>query len=110
MNQMAKAMELYFNDRNSYPTITSGQSFSTNPTLGQPSLVPNYMSKLPTAPLPADGSCGTGAGSGVNNYYMQPNAVAGQNTTNVYSITFCLGGQTGALGPGSHTLTQGGMQ
>lgn len=110
MNQISKAMELYFSDRNSYPTITAGVNFSTNPTIGSPSLVPNYMSKLPSAPLPADTGCGIGTGSGVNDYYMYSNAIVGQNVTSVYAITFCLGGATGALSAGNHTLTQRGMQ
>ena len=112
MNQLNKAMELFFNQYNSYPTVASAVNFSSNPTLGSPSLVPLYLNQLPKAPLPADGGCGTGSsGNGINDYYMYRNSVAPYtNITNTYIITFCLGATAGSLGPGPHTLTAAGFQ
>lgn len=113
INQMAKAMELYFSDKNSYPTISGGVNFSSSPSIGQPNITPTYLTKLPTAPLPSDGnSCGSSGstGNGVNDYYMYQNVSGGQLVTTTYIITFCLGNQTGPLAPGPHTLTQSGIQ
>ena len=106
MNQLAKAFELYFNDRNSYPTTPAGVlSGGDIPGL----MVPSYMSKMPATVVPADGTCNIASGSpGSNDYYMYANN--GTSVTNTYVITFCLGSQVGALPPGSHTLTQGGFQ
>ena len=106
MNQFAKAMELYFNSNFSYPTlVTSG--FLSN-LVGIPPVVPTYLSRLPVAPLPADGAnCGSPANGG-NTYYFYSNGA--QPTANNYILTFCLGNKTGSLNPGPHTLTQAGFQ
>jgi prepilin-type N-terminal cleavage/methylation domain-containing protein len=95
MNQMAKAMELFYNEYNSYPTNSV-----TN------YLVPTFMSRTPTAPSPADGTCTSGA-AGNNNYVFSSPATAPAGT---YVMTFCLGNTTGALSAGPHTLTQAGMR
>ena len=110
MNQLAKALELYFNENYSYPTVAAGVNFSSNPTIGQPGLVPQYLLQLPKAPTPPDGSVCVGSGPGKNDYYYYQNVSGTQVATSVYIITFCLGGQTGSLGPGPHTLTQAGFQ
>jgi prepilin-type N-terminal cleavage/methylation domain-containing protein len=86
VRQIASAMELYFNDANTYPSASSG-------------LVPNYIGTWPTYPLPADGStCST-----TTTY-----SLTGASTT--YSIPFCLGATTGGYAAGLHTLTQSGIQ
>lgn len=113
MNQMAKAMELYFNDYNTYPTVgTTGKGFTTaGLVIGQPSLAGGAngkISKLPVPPLPKDGTCSAVLNTpGSNEYYIYPTT---QATTNSYYITFCLGDKTGSLSAGPHTLTQGGFQ
>ena len=113
MNQIAKALELYFSDNNTYPTSSVGRNFSAlvnNPSLwGQPAISPKYIATLPSAPVPSDGNCGAqgATGNGVNDYYVYP---ATQSTTNAYTITFCLGQQTGGLPAGAHTLTQSGFR
>jgi prepilin-type N-terminal cleavage/methylation domain-containing protein len=112
MTQIATAMEIYFGDWNSYPTSaggTFGCSGCSLTNLGSnPGLVPNYLAKLPAAPTPVDGSnCGA-ATNGGNNYYMYPNNTS--NTTNFYTITFCLGNATSNYSGGPHTLTPAGIQ
>lgn len=109
MNQMAKAMELFFNDNFSYPTMTtSGFLQNIVPTVP---ISPKYLSVLPNSPNPADGSKCTGAANGGNEYWYYANSVGlSQPVTNTYVITFCLGNQTGALPSGPHTLTQAGFQ
>jgi len=109
MNQLAKAFELYYNDKFSYPTsATAGALGGDTGNIGK-LLIPNYLSKMPVTVSPADGTCSsTGGVNGSNDYYMYANGAT--SVTNTYIITFCLGTQVGALPPGSHTLTQAGFQ
>lgn len=88
VRQIASAMELYFNDNNTYPT-----------TYGP--LVPNYIGSWPTYPQPvADGtSCGS-----------QTAAYVVTGTASTYTVPFCLGAQTGGYAAGVHTLSQSGVQ
>jgi prepilin-type N-terminal cleavage/methylation domain-containing protein len=114
LNQMAKAFELFFNDNNSYPT--NNQAATTYGTLDNcsgsagcaPGLVPKYINYIPTAPVPEDGACQLSSYP-YNNYRYAGTGV-GINQANNYAIIFCLGGQTGSLGAGAHTLTQAGFQ
>lgn len=109
LNQLAKALELYYNDNRSYPTITSSGQLSS--LVGAPALVPTYLSRMPATVNPADSTCGAGPGNGTNDYYFYANSTgASQSLTSTYIITFCLGNQTGALSAGPHTLTQAGFQ
>ncbi len=110
IRQLASAMELYFNDQNSYPTQAGGTmgspgSGKTNTNLGLPNIAPNYIGLLPTAPAPADGTC-TNFNNG-DYVWVANNAT---NTTNVYALTFCLGAVTGGYSAGQHTLTPAGIQ
>lgn len=110
MHQFAKALELYFNDNFSYPTLTSSGALSTlSPSVP---LVPKYLSRLPTTVTPNERGCGAGPGNGTNDYFMYANSTGAitQSLTSTYAITFCLGDKTGSLSAGPHTLTQGGMQ
>lgn len=93
VRQMASAIEIFFNDYNSYPT-NSSTSY----------LVPNYIGLTPTAPTPADGTC-----TATTNAYTftSPNY---SNTAPTFSLTFCLGATTGGYSAGVHTLTQSGIQ
>ena len=104
IRQMASAMELYFNDVNGYPTQATAGVMGVAAALGQPPINPNYIGMIPTAPTPADGSC-----TATTNSYTW----VGTNSTtltNVYTITFCLGGATGGYSAGVHTLTPAGIQ
>ncbi len=123
IKQLSSAMELFYGDFYSYPTTTSLVAAGTtgafsagtpcaNGTAGCVNyMVPTYLTKIPVAPLPADGICGQAYGSGIstaNDYqFLSTNA---NTTTSTYQITFCLGGQTGSYIPGVHTLTPTGIQ
>lgn len=112
IRQIASAMELYFNDSNSYPTSAgtdaSGAFFSD--TGLKTAMVPKYIGLLPQAPAPADSGAQTCAASGPggNEYYWIGSASNAMK--NNYTITFCLGGTTGGYGQGTHTLTSSGIQ
>lgn len=89
VKQMQTALELYFNDNGSYPT-------SVTSTIATSGIV--YMSSVPTAPTPADGSCST-----------TTNAYTYSSDGSTYSINFCLGGQTSNLSSGEKVLTRDGI-
>jgi len=105
IRQLASAMELYYNDNSTYPTSNTGATFSN---IGTPTIAPNYIGTIPTAPTPQDGSCSAAQ----NNYTWVAN---GTTATNAYAITFCLGATTGGLTcttgtPCVHTLSPIGIQ
>lgn len=108
VRQIASALELYYNDMNGYPTgsvsVTAGGGVfgAANTVVG---LTPTYIGLAPAAPTPQDGSCASGATIGANNYWYQTNM-----TGSVYTLTFCLGAQTGGYSAGTRTLTPAGIQ
>lgn len=87
VRQFATALELYYNDKAFYP-------FSLQ------TLKPNYVTALPSAPLPPDGQCTPSD----NEYYFY-NIGAYH-----YTLDFCLGGETGSLKAGKHRVTPSGIQ
>lgn len=98
MKQIQTALELFFNDKNRYPTAeewSTGQIYSTTSNATS-----TYMQIIPSAPTPNDGSCT----SGQNSINYMPTADGSS-----YSISFCLGNTTGALTPGPKCLTPGGI-
>ncbi len=125
INQISKAMELFFNASYSYPTSNTGISLTQlGPISGSAAacgvtagcvnnLIPNYMLKVPVAPVPADSSsafnCNSSYGGGIaNDYQIAGSGSATQNRN--FTVTFCISAQVGALSPGVHTLTNGGVQ
>lgn len=89
IRQLASALELYFNDKNAYPS-----------SLQQ--LAPTYIGLVPTAPTPADGNC-TDA-QNTYNYTQEKN-------NSSYTLTFCLGpgASNSGYSEGVHTLTPAGI-
>lgn len=83
LNQIGKALEMYYSDTNSYPTIiTPGQPIAFNGT--------TYLAQIPSNPTPRnDGNC-------PNNNYVYSGATLG----NAYTLGTCLGGATGSLPAG----------
>lgn len=114
MRQMATSMEQYRIAHGIYPTGTvSMASVGTGAALDDPgamdgaveSFVPNYVGLLPISPGPEDGGCGSSIARGSNNYWYD---VSDDGIT--YTLTFCLGKDTGQLAPGIHTITPDGEQ
>jgi prepilin-type N-terminal cleavage/methylation domain-containing protein len=104
MNQVFKAFELYFNDNFRYPTSQGNDSMTLDSINPNPPLVPKYLNRLPVAVTPADGNCTT-----ANNSYIF-NTVGVPSNGSSYAINFCLGGDTGSLSAGRHTLTPSGFR
>lgn len=104
VRQFASAFELYFNDKSSYPTVGYGSATvlsTANATAA--GLVPTYIGVIPAAPTPADTPC-----NDTTNAYTY--SVPAGNTVSSYTLTFCLGQQTGGYGANTHTMTQAGIQ
>lgn len=115
IRQLASAMELYFNDNNSYPIQATA-------ALTIPGLAPSYIGAIPGTVSPPDnktGSTCTVANNAYNfnSYRDSANTVASQAGDTPatfpalgYRVAFCLGDVTGGLVAGVHTLTQSGIQ
>lgn len=126
IRQIISALELYYANCNSYPvsasTITLDSTYklysgtaancgtnlgnnAANGGIGTTAGGTIYIGTMPAAPLPSDGTCPTAGpgGSDGNPYHY-----TGTSTT--FSLTFCLGNQTGAITAGYHTANQGGIQ
>ncbi len=100
IKQVQTALELYYNDANGYPpaapatpTVFSGTALTFNTT--------TYMGMIPTAPLPFDTGC-----TAANNSY----AYVGTTGGTTYSLTYCLGADTGGVEAGVHIATPSGIQ
>lgn len=97
VRQIQTALELYYNDWGTYPdSVTAGGAIASGTNV--------YMSTVPTPPTPYDGShC-----SAANNYTY---AVSGGGTAVAsYTITYCLGSNTGGLEGKVSTATPATVQ
>jgi len=97
VKQVQTALELYYNDCNQYPATlqTSANNCTSSTTLA------TFMASIPTAPTPNDPGCSVAQ----NNYTYVSNS-----PYSTYTLTFCLGGQTGELGAGPKTASPSGIQ
>ncbi len=141
VRQVASSLELYLNDCGSYPmtsaliTLGSTYNISSGAANANCTVVGNgtttggmsttaaagttYISSLPAAPTPADGTCpatttiaATGNPYGYQSYKDSAGTtatVAGDTAAASYKIAFCLGGVTGGYPAGAHTLTPNGV-
>ncbi len=87
VRQIMTALELYWNDHNTYPTTAMGLAAL---------VVVNYLSSVP-APTPA-GSC-----TATTYLYTSP-------MPNMYSMKFCLENPSGGFAAGEHYATEEGLQ
>ena len=125
VRQIMSGLELYFNDCGGYPieatAITLGATNGTklfggttqpgcgddsgssaaNGGFGDTAGGTTYIGQLPLAPTPADtATCQTGT---ANDYRYTAAAAS------TYTLTFCLGGQTGGLTAGVRTASDSGI-
>jgi prepilin-type N-terminal cleavage/methylation domain-containing protein len=96
VTQVGKALESYYNDNAGYPAALA--DLATGATV--------YMAVVPTAPTPPDNPIGASDCDATTNAYTYTQTGSGTG----YTLTFCLGGQTGSYGPGTHTMSQTGIQ
>ena len=93
VKQMQTALELYFNDWQTYPatlSVTAGESIGTDTVV--------YMVTVPTPPSPEDCS-----GYDISYKYGQ------KDDGGSYVIDFCLGGNIGSFEKGSKCAHPGGV-
>jgi prepilin-type N-terminal cleavage/methylation domain-containing protein len=92
IKQIQTALEMYYNDNNAYPataSVVSGSALST------------FMAMVPTAPTPYDtATCQT------TNAYSYTMLTGGTG----YTLTFCLGANTGGLLAGARTASEAGIK
>ncbi len=111
VRQLASALELFFNDVSAYPSagyaaqaeLGTADTSAYTPSGVKTLLTPTYIGLIPTAPQPPDNSSGSTCTSANNKYLYQSNGTT-------YTLTFCLGAQTGGYNAGLRTLTPAGIQ
>ncbi|MFA4942247.1 MAG: FISUMP domain-containing protein [Patescibacteria group bacterium] len=98
IKQIQTALELYYNDQNRYPLtaefVSGGEIFSTS-SYG----TTTYLAHIPVSPTPADGAC-----SDSENLFAYTS-----NDGSSYSLTFCLGVNTGTLTAGVNNANPYGI-
>jgi uncharacterized protein (TIGR02145 family) len=95
VKQIQTALELYFDNVGSYPaTLTAGSAILSTTS----AVTTTYMTVVPTAPTPADGSC-----TATNNAFVYSSTGSG------YIITFCIGSSVATLAAGSKAASQDGI-
>lgn len=87
VRQIASALELYYNDFETYPETLMD-------------LKPKYITETPIAPTPQDGTC-----TAADNYYTY--IIYDKDD---YDLDFCLGQNTGGYEAGIRTLTPTGIK
>ncbi|OGE81589.1 MAG: hypothetical protein A3H72_03035 [Candidatus Doudnabacteria bacterium RIFCSPLOWO2_02_FULL_48_8] len=105
IRQIQTAMELFYNDNNSYPDDGGASPTATD---GTPAWS-TYMSLWPVAPTPEDGTC-----TAANNAYVYTGRNAGDSADDAsdpafYRVAFCLGALTGGQAAGTHNATPSGI-
>lgn len=96
VRQISTALEMFLNDYGRYPT---DQEWALG-SLTSPDGSATYLSTIPSAPNPPDGTCD----SGTNQFsYTQ------DNNGESYTITFCTGANIAALSAGNLCANPGGI-
>ena len=96
IKQIQTALEMYYNDNNTYPEAAVATTTA---------LVP-YLKTWPTAPLPVDG--GTSC-EGKNDYTYTFYGGSSGTGSATYALSYCLGSATGNVPAGPHTATPAGI-
>jgi prepilin-type N-terminal cleavage/methylation domain len=88
VKQIQTALEVYLSEKGTYPTSTAALS-------------PTFIAQVPLQPTPSnDGDCAAGATD-----YVYESLSAG-----TYTLTYCLGADTGGLKKGHGTATPSGIK
>ena len=103
VKQAQTALELFFNDKQRYPTseeFNAGSIFSTS-TINGSEVKTTYMAIIPHPPTPVDGSCSTSTAAAYG-YSATPDGTS-------YTISYCIGGVVGNMPSGVHCATPAGI-
>ena len=107
IRQIQTALELYYMDKDAYPTALNPDVIDGSKCLGAGGFntvgnctPPIYMGLLPSNPTPkTDGSC-------TSDYTY---TIDGGGTNTSYHIRWCLGAITGGMSAGLHNATPAGL-
>lgn len=110
IKQIQTALELYFNEWNSYPLQGTAGVMASG-------LLGTFMTLIPSAPIPADGTSpvctdDTTAATTQRYFYNSTNnagAACSASPCASYELQTCLGAKTGGLDAGMHCATPGGI-
>jgi len=98
IKQIQTALEMYYNDLNTYPaSITAGTQIVNASTSAV------YMDIVPKPPMPADGAC-----QGSVSYTYTARDLGGI-VQGSYTLMYCLGSATGGVKPGVQSATPSGI-
>ena len=92
LKQLQTALEVYYNDYGSYPTLLSDLSSSSLPI--------KYLETIPTSPTPADGDCTATSNSYIYNTSYDKSS---------YSIHTCIGANTNSITKGLVVASPNGL-
>ena len=103
VRQIMTALELFNNDNNDYPAETgTAPDVRPDPADGDPTF-DSFLLLWPTYPTPVDNPSG-GTDCDDNTTYQYTYVSATE-----YTITFCLGRDTGGMTAGDHTASESGI-
>ncbi len=91
IRQIQVALELYYNSYNEYPDSITGSIYRDDDI---------YMMSVPEAPTPADGDCNV-----ISNAFLY----TAHDSNNSYTLSFCIGGDTGSLKAGINNAIPNGV-
>ncbi len=91
VRQIRLALEMYYNDHNTYPPEDGLDELTE--------MLPPVINAIPIAPTPADGDC-----TEENNAYVYQIESPGSATA-YYYVYYCLGSQTAGITAGVHAAT-----
>ncbi|HNX10874.1 MAG TPA: prepilin-type N-terminal cleavage/methylation domain-containing protein [bacterium] len=98
VKQVQTALELFFNDQGRYPTPEEWETGSIMSSSSNP--LTTYLKIIPAAPTTPDGNCTSDQNT---LYYQQTEDGAS------YTLSYCLGNNTGSLASGPKCATPGGV-
>ncbi len=105
IKQIQTALELYFLDNDTYPdgtsTWISGTCLDDTGFAGSCGTGTVYMTTVPNNPRPYNDD--TECGENYTDYFYS------RDTTQSYSLNYCVGGDIGDVGTGAHVATPAGI-
>lgn len=107
IKQIQTALEMYYNVANQYPaagTLANDLSTSTSPAIKFGGT--SFMTAWPVAPTPFDNSTATAHCNAGNNTYVYTQTSSGAS----YTLTYCLGAETGGTPIGVNTASPAGIR
>jgi len=104
VRQVMTALELFSNENNDYPDETGvAPDVRPDPVSGANATFDSFLQLWPVYPAPVDNPSG-GTNCDDNTTYQYTKISETQ-----YTITFCLGRDTGGIGAGDHTASEAGI-